>query len=466
MEPIRTRWRMLTGGLSGLILGVAGGIVGIALLAGGASGGAGDGGTSYIMAGHLPPLLTVAGQDVTIRYAIVCPPPGGDVSSGEPCDGGGDVYIRSGHTGGFERLSLTRGAGSAAGRYFVDVPASIAADPRGFSYYAVLRDRDHGTELTVPAGGADAPQQSFPLRDPVTVALGAHSFGATRTADARVADAPWGDGVGQAGLLGGPTSMRIGPSSFDVSRDGTVALLDEMNDRVERWRGGALVGSVPVEVAAATSDFAVGAGGTMYVIDGRSAAGDTPLLRTFAPDGLLVRARHIAERTWSQLRIGPRGPIVQQEPSEQWMPATDGAAPLDRAAQARAGSPGRPLADGSQLVVLRSGVGEVRLARIAGGAVRASWRVLSATPLGEVQLADATGDRVVLVVKAYTDTQDEFVVLVLDGRRLVQRFSVPSDQWAEAAPLAHFRLVGSSLYKLGSTPAGAFVDRYDLGGAR
>ena len=146
----------------------------------------------------------------------------------------------------------------------------------------------------------------------MTVALGAHSFGATRTADARVADAPWGDGVGQAGLLGGPTSMRIGPSSFDVSRDGTVALLDEMNDRVERWRGGALVGSVPVEVAAATSDFAVGAGGTMYVIDGRSAAGDTPLLRTFAPDGLLVRAHHIAERTWSQLRIGPRGPIVQQ----------------------------------------------------------------------------------------------------------------------------------------------------------
>src|SRR5947207_1593553 len=59
------------------------------------------------------------------------------------------------------------------------------------------------------------------------------------------------------------------------------------------------------------------------------------------------------------------------------MPATDGAAPLDRAAQARAGSPGRPLADGSQLVVLRSGGGEGRLARIAGGAGRASWAALT-----------------------------------------------------------------------------------------
>jgi hypothetical protein len=204
----------------------------------------------------------------------------------------------------------------------------------------------------------------------------------------------------------------------------------------------------------------------MYVIDGRSASGETPLLRTFGTDGALVRARRIAERTWSQLRIGPRGPVVQQGPSEQWMPATDGAAPLDRAAQARAATPGRALGDGSQLVVLRSGIGEVRVARIAGGAVRASWRVLSATPLGEVQLAEASGDRVVLVVKAYKDTQDEFVVLVLDGRGLVQRFNVPSDEWADAAPLAHFRLVGSSLYKLGSSPTGAFVDRYDLGGGR
>jgi len=38
---------------------------------------------------------------------------------------------------------------------------------------------------------------------------------------------------------------------------------------------------------------------------------------------------------------------------------------------------------------------------------------------------------------------------------------VESLEWAESAPLARFRLVGSSLYRLGSTRAGLFVDRFD-----
>ena len=462
MGRIRTRRRTLWSGLSGLVFGTAGGIAGIALLAGGASGGGRESGDSFITAAHLPPLLTVPGEPVTLRYAIVCPPPAGDASSSEPCDAGGDVYIRSGRTGPFERVALARGADSAGGRYVAEVPDSVASAPGGFSYYAVLRDRAHGTQVTVPAGGADAPQQSLPLRSPVRVELGAHSFGSVLRPDARVVDAPWGDGIARAGLSGGPTSMRIGPSAFDVSRDGTVTLLDEVNKRVERWRDGSFLGSAALEVPAAADDLAVAGDGTMYVLDGRSAAGDTPLLRTFAPDGTLLRARHIAERTGSQLRIEARGVVVHNEPSEQWMPATDGAAPLARAAQVRGGTPGRVLGDGSQLVVLRSGIAEIRVARVAGGAIRTSWRVLSATPLGEVQLAEVRGARVVLVVKAYSDTQDEFDVLVLDGRGLVERFAVPSDQWADAAPMAHFRLVGSSLFKLGTTSAGAFVDRYDL----
>jgi hypothetical protein len=465
MGRIGRRWRTLAGGVSGLVFGTAGGIAGIVLLAGGASGGAREAGDSFITAAHVPPLLTLPGEDVRLRYALVCPPPAGDASPGA-CDGSGDVFIRVGRSGPFERLALTRGADSAEGRYFVDVPRRIASAADGFSYYAVLRDRAHGAELTIPAGGTDAPQESLPLRRPVTVKLGEHVFGETRRRDARVLDARWGSAVGQAGLSGGPTTARMGPSSFDVARDGTVVLLDELNGRIQRWRGEGLVGTVRVDVPAATDDLAVAPDGAMYVLDGRSAPGQTPLVRTFSPDGTLRRARHIAERTWSQLRMGPGGPLVHQEPSEQWMPVADGSTPLDRTAQARAGRAGRLLADGSQLVVLRSGIGEVRLARVAGGSVRVCWRVISATPLGEVQLVDALGSRIVLVVKAYTEREDEFEVLVLDGRGLVKRFAVASDQWADAAPLAHFRLAGSALYKLGSTPTGVFVDRYDLEGAR
>ena len=91
-----------------------------------------------------------------------------------------------------------------------------------------------------------------------------------------------------------------------------------------------------------------------------------------------------------------------------------------------------------------------------------SWRLTSATPLAEVQLAEPIGQRLVLVVRMYEDDVDEFAVLTLDRKGLVDRFTLDAADWAETAPLSRFRLVGKSLYRLGSTPAGAFVDRFDL----
>jgi hypothetical protein len=139
-----------------------------------------------------------------------------------------------------------------------------------------------------------------------------------------------------------------------------------------------------------------------------------------------------------------------------------GSASLTRAAQARAGHPGRTVANGKELVVFRAGTSEVRVAELAGRRVLRAWRVVSATPLGEVQLAEPLGHRIVLVVRPYTETQDEFLVLVLGDRGVERSFSVASEDWAETAPLARFRLTGSSLYRLGSTPSGPHVDRFDL----
>ena len=59
-------------------------------------------------------------------------------------------------------------------------------------------------------------------------------------------------------------------------------------------------------------------------------------------------------------------------------------------------------------------------------------------------------------------SEDEFVALVLGDKGLVRQISLASADWAETAPLGRFRLVGRSLYQLGSTPTGAFVDRFDL----
>jgi hypothetical protein len=79
-----------------------------------------------------------------------------------------------------------------------------------------------------------------------------------------------------------------------------------------------------------------------------------------------------------------------------------------------------------------------------------------------VQLAEPHGNELAIVLKTYTEDRAEYVVLVLRQRGVAERFSVEPSEWAESAPLARFRLAGSSLYQLGSTPAGAFVDRFDL----
>jgi hypothetical protein len=114
------------------------------------------------------------------------------------------------------------------------------------------------------------------------------------------------------------------------------------------------------------------------------------------------------------------------------------------------------------VVVLRQG-NELRVATVSSGAVKRGWRITSSTPMAEVQLAEPLGKKVVVVLRLYTDTDSKFLVLVLGGTGLVKQLSVPAADWAETAPVSRFRLVGSSLYQLGSTPAGLFVDRYDLG---
>jgi hypothetical protein len=454
MKRSRRRRRLLGGALAGGLAGiVTGAVIATAAPRAHQQGKGGPDPAAMIDAAHVPPFLTLPGEEVTLRYAIVCPT-AGTAPLAEACNASGDVDVRAGSGGPFTRLPLRRTEDSTDGRYAVDVPAWIAASGAGFTYYAVLRNDDTGASITVPSGGADAPQRSLPLDRAVTVRLGPHRFGGVAVAADRVVDAPWGAGLGAVGLGGSPGGLRVGPSSFDVAGDGTVVVLDSANSRLERWTK-ADVSAVHVDVDGAADDMGLAPDGTAYVVEG----GRAPVVRHLARDGRALATEPLVDRTWSQLRMGPDGPLVQEEPSEQWLGAAPG---LSREKQARSGRAGRTLRDGSEIVVLRTGVGELRVARVLGSRVRAAWRILSDTPLGEVQLAEPSGSGVAVVVKTYTDTADEFLVLVLDAHGVARQFSVPSAEWASGAPLARFRLLGSSLYRLGSTPDGAFVDRYDL----
>jgi hypothetical protein len=286
-------------------------------------------------------------------------------------------------------------------------------------------------------------------------------FGHARSADARVAEADWGDGPDEAGLEQGRDPTPIGGSSFDVDGAGAVAVLDEAHKRLLRWQSGDRVPSrVPLAINGTLADISLAHDGTIYVLE--SAGGPKPgaLLRAFRSGGSAVGSVGTDERA-VQVRIGPSGPVVLQQPSGQWIEAAAGGRLLPPSAQRRSGRPGRPVTEGGEVVVLRRG-NEIRVALVARDMVRSSWRVTSDTPIAEVQLAEPRGTNLVLVARVYTDDRDEFLVLVLGTKGLVRSFSLGAADWAETAPLSRFRLVGPSLYRLGSSPAGLFVDRFDL----
>lgn len=450
-------------------LGVAlGALAGISLVAlGGASasrpGDPTGGRPPAIEVAHRPPLLTAPGERVELGYDAYCLPAAESADVAVSCEPTGSVFVRASDREPYVEIPLRVDPARTEGKLVAAVPGGIARSPGGFSYYAVIEDRATGASTTLPAGGADAPQRSLPLGRPVEVALGAHRFGATRSASARVADARWGHGPGDVGLEQGRSLPPIGGASFDVAADGSVLVLDQANRRVLRWaRGRVTPDAIPLVVNGTIADLAI-ADDRLYVLETAGAAGrPSSLLRAFARDGRPVGTQALGEPAY-RLRLGPeKTPVALQQTSGQWVRVGTGGGRLATLAEQRAsGRVGRPLPGGGEVVLLRT-AGEIRVAVTGPGGARHAWRVTSDTPLAEVQLAEPLGSRLVLVARVYTDARDEFLVLVLGARGVEAKFSVPSSDWAETAPLSRFRLAGSSLYQLGSTSAGPFVDRYDL----
>ena len=451
--------RRTLAGQAGLLAGLAAGVV-VIVFSGSALGHRSarvDVG-ERLAATHVPPLLTAPGEPVALRYDAYCV--GGEEGDESSCDVEGVAYVRQGESGEFTGIPIMLDVSATEGRYVAALPEAASWND-GFSYYAVFVDRANGATVTLPSGGASAPQRSIPLGSAVQIELGRHAFGVTRRHDSRVAHAAWGNGAKDVGLEQGRNLPPIGGSSFDVGRNDTVLVLDEAHRRLLSWRKGARTPeAVPVAIAGTLADMSLAPDGTIYILESVAARGRS-LVRRFDSHGRDLEAFEIAEPTSSQIRIGPEGPVTLQHPSGQWMPVASGGSPLGADGQRRRGRAGRLLSGGREIVILRH-QNEIRVALRRANGSRLSWRVTSETPLAEVQLAEPLGNRVVLVVRAYTDDRDELVALVLGERGVAAKYSLESADWAETAPLTRFRLVGSSLYQLGSTPAGLFVDRFDL----
>jgi hypothetical protein len=417
---------------------------------------------STIEATNLPPLLTLDGDHLdALRYDINCTSPSSETDSG--CVVDGTVYVKPSQSSGYRAIPLQFDHAAEQNRYVAALPAEMRK-ASGFSYYAVIRDLTSGATVTLPAGGAQAPQRSARIVDPIEISLGTHAFGNTRRADARVATAAWGDGATDVGIEDGPQQQPIGASSFDVDLSGAVTVLDEAHKRLLRFRkdNPKNTTAIPVDIRGTIADIATKLDGGVAVLESVAEPGSTPVLRAFDSSGHAVGSWHAAQPAASALRSDPAGqPQALEYPAGQWMPVSGATEAAASQGQLRGGHPGRAVSGGREIVAEREG-NEARVAITNPAGVLRSWRITSATPLGEIQLAELRGNDVVLVLRTYTDAAAEFTVLVLGTRGLVQQFAVDAADWAETAPLAHFRLVGSSLYRLGSTRAGMFVDRFDL----
>jgi hypothetical protein len=410
-------------------------------------------------ANHLPALLRLPEERIHLSYDVHCAREAvEDPESG--CDVAGTVYLRSGPRGAFRPLRLAPTSVDGIRRLTATVPTDVAG-ARGFEYYAEIQAAGNTDRIAVPAGGADAPHRSFLLASPIEVNLGGHVFGFV-TPGSRIVSAPWGNGPASVGLESGRNLPPMGASTFDVSADGTVSLLDEAHRRVLRWQSSSAGPTrVPLSIDGRMADMSLDQDGSLYVLESVAAPGHTPLVRHFDPTGRELDAVETAERGASQIRIGPHGPVVLQHPSHQWMPVADRGAPVPPSDQRRSGRIGRPLRSGAEVVVLRR-EHEILAALVSSRGVERSWRVASDTQLAEVQLAEPIGRRFVVVVRLYTESASEFVVLVLDRHGVVRTFSTPTDEWAEATPLGRFRIAGNRLYRLGSDAKGAFVTAYDV----
>jgi len=166
---------------------------------------------------RLAPQLVVRTDRVEIGYKARRGP-----NEGETATAGGTLYVRNDLQKSFTAVPLEIKKGLQARGLWATVPASLISGHR-FFYYGVVRDLLSGLTVTIPAGGAHAPESAWVVNDALVVRLGTTSYGHTRAPDAIVARAkPTHVAFGRNGIV-------YGPSSFEIAKDGSIWLFDSVS---------------------------------------------------------------------------------------------------------------------------------------------------------------------------------------------------------------------------------------------
>jgi hypothetical protein len=323
---------------------------------------------------------------------------------------------------------------------------------------------------------------------PSLVSLGRHRFGHLRAPDAIAAHAD-PDEVGFYSPPNGADGVSFGPWSFDVAKDGSIWLLDEVNHQLLVWQPGrpdhpARKVRLPLDPLERIADFAVAQDHTIYATYEPPPGPGPKTLRLCAlsPSGQVRWTAPTIDAIFNaQLRIGPDGALYavgaldQAGTHDYWTPLTSPAGrPLPLAEQRRRTSPQQPLPGGLRLSTAYVSAHEqhVTLTNQAGQPVR-GWRITSQTGLGALGATPAvvTGDPVVVFGVSQQTTSKflyEYEVLRLArGGTTSVRFAInPASRavWGDA-PVTGVRVgPDGQLYQLRTDrTSGVSIARYSLG---
>ncbi len=385
----------------------------------------------------------------------------------------GVVYLRNDLQQSFTRLPLaavSESAGYGARALVARVPASLVRGHLLF-YYAVLRDATSGHTATIPAGGASNPERAWVLNRPLSVSLGTHTFGHLSTPQAIVAKAA----ANQVGWESPPPDQdgnSFGPWSFDVARDGSIWLLDQVNRRLLVWQPGRPdrpARTVPLPFKAPV-DLALGADDTIYATS-MPAGGPDYLYALTSTGQVRWKALLPQQRTFGSLLLVDG--VVYYHFTD-WTPMTSTRGqPLAAAEQRRLTSPDQPLPHRLRLASqsVPPNEGRVGLINQASQLLRA-WRITSQTELdGTFAKAALVHDDLVVTLQLSKQTKGKFLweYLVLrlapNNTTRVQLTLAPPDRvtWGDT-PVTGLRVgPDGQLYQLRTDrTTGVSIARYSL----
>lgn len=387
--------------------------------------------------GHAAPVLIRADESVQLEFMLAC---AFTLPSGDSCLPNATLFVARGHSNTFTSVALTEQNRDSLRVLTADLPATDV-NGQGLRYYLEVREEQTGAQVRYPTVGIIEPL-ILPAFTPVYATAG------TKLSPELVLHLPWGAGQTGVGIDQGPNQMTTSVDSFDVAPDGTLALLDHVNERVIVIGKDKQFRSFPVPVKG-VGDITIDAQGRVTVLDlvGERAADSKvriPQLYHFKPNGTLESKAPVFAMRPHRLSDDLAVPdMVNQR--NVW--------PLHSNGQARSRNEQRQSRSRTQLLIQYLTDRQARFADTQRGL---AFEVQSEQSLGAIPYFGRTQQGYVAVFEAH----DYRIVWFDTQGRVLQDVIVPNHQYSVFNP--HGR-VGvdhtGGVYILGSTADGLNVHR-------